>query len=143
MQILNNIQNILYRYPLSLIVTGIIIYLSLFYTSDKPIVTTKYMDKIVHFTMYAGLCLVLWFEYLCSHRRLNYKNIVSGAVILPILFSGGLEIAQATLTTTRKGDFYDFLANALGVLFAVAFSLYITRPIIKRYKLYKRHIKEE
>lgn len=143
MRILNNIQNILYRYPLSLIVTGIIIYLSLFYTSDKPIVTTKYMDKIVHFTMYAGLCLVLWFEYLCSHRRLNYKNIVSGAVILPILFSGGLEIAQATLTTTRKGDFYDFLANALGVLFAVAFSLYITRPIIKRYKLYKRHIKEE
>ncbi len=143
MRILNNIQNILYRYPLSLIVIGIIIYLTIFYTSNKPITTSKYADKIVHFTMYAGLCLVLWFEYMCSHRRLNYKSIVSGAVILPIIFSGGLEIAQATLTTTRKGDFYDFLANSLGVLFAVAFSLYITRPIIKRYKLYRKHIKEE
>ncbi len=143
MKILTNIHNILYRYPLSLIVTIAIIYLSLFYTSDKPIITTKYMDKIVHFTMYAGLCLVLWFEYICSHSKLNYRKIVLGAVILPIIFSGGLEIAQATLTTTRKGDFYDFLANSLGVLFAVAFSLYITSPIIERFKLYKKHIKEE
>ena len=63
--------------------------------------------------------------------------------MLPILFSGGLEVAQSTLTTTRKGDIYDFLFNALGVLSAVAFSLYVTRPIIKKYHLYKKQIKED
>lgn len=118
-------------------------YLTLFYTSNKPLVTGKHIDKVVHFIMYAGLCTTLWFEYMCSHKKLNYKSIISGAVILPIVFSGGLEIAQSTLTATRKGDFYDFLFNTLGVLFAVIFSLFVTRPIIKKYHLHRKHIKEE
>lgn len=143
MRILRNIHNILYRYPMSLITIAAIIYLTLFYTSDKQIKTFEHLDKIVHFVMYAGLCSVVWFEYMCSHRRLNYRNIALGAVVLPILFSGGLEIAQSTLTVSRKGDVLDFLFNALGVLSAIVFSLYVSRPIIKKFRLYKKNIKEE
>ena len=142
MKIQNNIRNILYRSPLSLITLATIIYLSLFYKSDKPVTTIEYADKIVHFLMYAGLCVMLWFEYMCSHKRLNYKNITLGAVVLPIVFSGVLEIAQSTITQTRKGDIYDFLFNTLGALSAVIFSLYVSKPIIRKYNLYKKHIKE-
>ncbi len=143
MGIFRNIHNILYRYPVSLITIAVIIYLTLFYKSNDKVSTFEHLDKIVHFTMYAGLCSILWFEYLCSHKRLNYKNITVGAVVLPILFSGGLEIAQSTITKTRKGDIYDFIFNSLGVIFAIVFSLYVSRPIIKKYHLYKKHIKEE
>ena len=138
MKLFQNIYNILYRYPLSLLTIATIIYLTLFYKSDDKTPTFQHLDKIVHFTMYAGLCSVLWFEYMCSH-----KKITIGAVILPILFSGGLEIAQSTITTTRKGDIFDFLFNTLGVLSAIVFSLYVSRPIIERYHLYKKQIKEE
>ena len=143
MKLFQNIYNILYRYPLSLLTIATIIYLTLFYKSDDKTPTFQHLDKIVHFTMYAGLCSVLWFEYMCSHKRINFTNITLGAVVLPILFSGGLEIAQSTITTTRKGDIYDFLFNTLGVLSAILFSLYVSRPIIKKYHLYKKHIKEE
>lgn len=143
MKLFQNIYNIIYRYPLSLLTIAVIIYLTLFYKSDDKTPTFQHLDKIVHFTMYAGLCSVLWFEYMCSHKKINYKKITIGAVILPILFSGGLEIAQSTITTTRKGDIFDFLFNTLGVLSAIVFSLYVSRPIIERYHLYKKHIKEE
>ncbi len=143
MKLFRNIYNIIYRYPLSLLTIAVIIYLTLFYKSNDKTPTFQHLDKIVHFTMYGGLCSVLWFEYLCSHKRINIKNIILGAVVLPILFSGGLEIAQSTITTTRKGDIFDFLSNTLGVLFAIIFSLYVSRPIIERYNLYKKHIKEE
>lgn len=143
MKLFRNIYNIIYRYPLSLLTIAVIIYLTLFYKSNDKTPTFQHLDKIVHFIMYGGLCSVLWFEYLCSHKRINIKNIILGAVVLPILFSGGLEIAQSTITTTRKGDIFDFLSNTLGVLFAIIFSLYVSRPIIERYNLYKKHIKEE
>lgn len=143
MKLFQNIYNILYRYPLSLLTIAVIIYLTLFYKSDDKTPTFQHLDKIVHFTMYAGLCSVLWFEYMCSHKRINFTNITLGAVVLPILFSGGLEIAQSTITTTRKGDIYDFLFNTLGVLSAILFSLYVSRPIIKKYHLYKKQIKED
>ena len=143
MKLFQNIYNILYRYPLSLLTIAVIIYLTLFYKSDDKTPTFQHLDKIVHFIMYGGLCSVLWFEYLCSHKRINFTNITLGAVVLPILFSGGLEITQSTITTTRKGDIYDFLFNTLGVLSAILFSLYVSRPIIKKYHLYKKHIKEE
>lgn len=143
MKLFRNIYNIIYRYPLSLLTIAAIIYLTLFYKSNDKTPTFQHLDKIVHFIMYGGLCSVLWFEYLCSHKRINIKNIILGAVVLPILFSGGLEIAQSTITTTRKGDIFDFLSNTLGVLFAIIFSLYVSRPIIERYNLYKKHIKEE
>ena len=143
MKLFRNIYNIIYRSPLSLLTIAVIIYLTLFYKSNDKTPTFQHLDKIVHFIMYGGLCSVLWFEYLCSHKRINIKNIILGAVVLPILFSGGLEIAQSTITTTRKGDIFDFLSNTLGVLFAIIFSLYVSRPIIERYNLYKKHIKEE
>lgn len=128
----------LYRYPLSLFVIALIVYLSLANPTEAKIPKIPYIDKVVHFCMYAGLCSVLWFEYLRSHRRMNYTRIVIGAIVCPIIFSGAMEIAQSAITKYRNGDWMDFLANTLGVVAAWVIGVYMVNPIIKRYNLYSR-----
>lgn len=49
--------------------------------------------------------------------------LVSVAVVLPILMSGAIELAQAYLTTCRSGDWWDFAANSLGVLLALGLAV--------------------
>ncbi|MBQ7878834.1 MAG: VanZ family protein [Bacteroidaceae bacterium] len=132
------IKNILKRYPFSLVIIVAIIYLSLFKPPTDNIPTIPYWDKIVHFLMYAGFCVVLWFEYLRSHPRINRIKMVLGAIVAPILFGGAMEIAQVLFTGHRSGDRYDFLFNTLGVLCALLFSIYVTRPFIDKYHLHKK-----
>lgn len=132
------IKLIFKRYPLSLIIIAAIIYLSLFKPPTNNACAIPHWDKVVHFVMYAGFSAVLWFEYLRSHPRINRIRMVLGAIVAPIIFGGVMEIAQSNLTDYRSGDRYDFLFNTLGVLCALLFSIYVTRPIIRKYNLYKK-----
>ena len=81
------------------------------------------IDKVVHVSMYLGTCGVFWFEYF--HNRVHFSRgvLVSVAVVLPILMSGAIELAQAYLTTCRSGDWWDFAANSLGVLLALGLAV--------------------
>lgn len=81
------------------------------------------IDKVVHVSMYLGTCGVFWFEYF--HHRVHFSRgvLVSVAVVLPILMSGAIELAQAYLTTCRSGDWWDFAANSLGVLQALGLAV--------------------
>ncbi|MDD6584554.1 MAG: hypothetical protein PUF07_06080, partial [Bacteroidales bacterium] len=45
-------------------------------------------------------------------------RLLLGAVCLPALMSGVIEVAQDRLTTTRSADVFDFVANVLGILLA-------------------------
>ncbi len=58
------------------------------------------------------------------------RYAIMGAVIAPILFSGTVELLQATLTKYRGGEWSDFLANICGVIAATAVAWYIIRPFI-------------
>ncbi len=88
-------------------------------------------DKIMHFAMYALFCSVMWYEYFKSHSLFEPGRSLFFVVVVPILFSGLLELFQSTLTTYRTGDFLDFFFNSLGVLFAAFFSMLVTRPLLK------------
>lgn len=136
MKATSKIKDIISRYPLSLLITVVIIYVSLCKSDNSGLYDIPYIDKIAHFCMYAGFCSVLWFEHLRSHKTIRLKKILYGAIIAPITFSGIIEIAQNSFTEYRSGDWYDFLFNILGVITAVFFSIYITKPIIKKYNLY-------
>lgn len=105
------------RYPLSLLASAAIIFLTLY----KPSGSTPGipgLDKVAHFVIYASFCSVILFEYYRSHDKADRNRIFWFAVILPIAFSGIMEISQSCLTTYRSGDFVDFLFNALGVFSA-------------------------
>lgn len=74
-----------------------------------------FIDKWVHILMYLVLSSSLWIEYLRSHTHIDYLKLCVGAIVLPIVLSGLIELGQAYCTTTRSGDWLDFLANVIGV----------------------------
>ena len=120
------------KYPLSILIVCVILFLSFFNPPETPLNEVTNLDKVVHFTMYFGFCVVLWFEYLKSHQHAEAKRLIPWAIIAPIVFSGLIEIGQQTLTPTRAADWWDFLCNSLGCLAAALFSQTVTRRILKR-----------
>ena len=122
------------RYPLSIIVFILVVYLS-FIKSENLILTGQDTDKIVHFVMYFGTALIFWFEWLRSHRRNGRKTISRGLVFcfcFPVLLGGLMELGQTYLTEYRNGEWMDFFANMLGAMFATVVSLLVTAPIIRK-----------
>lgn len=91
-----------------LIATG-----SLVPPADLPKVAVS--DKVEHFGGY--LLLSLWFSGLFRPGR----YLVVGAAL--VAFSGGLEIAQGVMAIGRTADWWDFLANTLGVTTGLGIAL--------------------
>ncbi|MDR1161964.1 MAG: hypothetical protein LBK45_06455 [Tannerellaceae bacterium] len=120
------------KYPFSLAVVLVVIYLSFF----KPPIINMHLfdgfDKVAHFCMYAGLSGILWLEFLRNHRKggLRVRRVIVGAVVCPVLFGGLIELGQAYLTAYRGGDRFDFLANLTGVFVASLIAWYILRPFM-------------
>lgn len=77
------------------------------------------IDKVGHVLMYLGTCVVMWTEYLCSHRRINVVRTLIFAVFAPMLMGIGIEYLQIWLTSTRSFDVYDACANCFGVVLAL------------------------
>ena len=120
------------KYPLSILIIGMILFLSFFNPPATPLDKVTNIDKVMHFLMYFGFCTVLWFEYFKSHTHANASRLIPWAIIAPILFSGFIEIGQQTLTPTRAADWWDFLFNTLGCLSAAVFSQFVTRRIVRK-----------
>ncbi len=117
------------KYPLSLAVIATIIYLSFFRPPTTDLDNIPGIDKVAHVCMYLGLSGMLWLEYLLRHKGcFNGRRVFIGAVALPILFSGCIELLQEYCTSYRGGDWLDFTANSTGVVIASLISYFILRP---------------
>jgi len=98
--------------------TFVVLYLSLINLADTPIPELGISDKIMHVGGYFVLGL-LWMFF----AIFNYKNerlfakvlIVCGAAIVFGIF---IEVLQDRLTSYRTLDFYDIVANSIGVVTA-------------------------
>ncbi|MBP5381149.1 MAG: VanZ family protein [Bacteroidaceae bacterium] len=120
------------RYPLSHFVTAVVIILSLAPLQEMPeMPDIKFMDKWGHFVMYGGLCLVIWWEYFKQHKSILWLRVTIGAILLPALLGGALELMQKYLTTYRSGDWMDFAANCVGVLLAALIGPLILSRVCK------------
>jgi VanZ family protein len=122
------------RYPVSITIVGIIIYLSffkppLFEYMDK----IPFWDKIAHLCMYSGMSGALWVEFMRNHRneKLPFLHVWIGAIICPIVFGGVVEVFQGCFTTYRGGDWLDFVADSIGVALGSLGSYYGIRRWIK------------
>ena len=114
------------HYPLTLLCLALVWYLSLFIVMpETPMDDVPFIDKWTHLAMYGGTCSVMWIEYLRCHDRLNGWKLFLLAWLGPILMSGLLELLQKYCTTTRQGEWLDFLANSTGVTLAVGIGLLI------------------
>ena len=122
------------KYPLSWIVIIAILYLSFFKPPQTDMEEIPGIDKLVHICMYGGLCFILWIEYLRIHSTINWRRIAIGGILLPIAFSGCIELVQSYGTEHRGGDWLDLAANTTGVLLASLVGYYILRPFIWKKK---------
>lgn len=82
----------------------------------KPFLNIPHFDKMVHFTLFFVFCVFL-FRPLKKLKTSYYFWTPAISVALSAL----LEFSQRIVTPSRASDFYDFLANATGVLAATLF----------------------
>ncbi|NDV66299.1 VanZ family protein [Bacteroides sp. 224] len=125
------------KYPLSISIILLVIYLSFFRPPKIDVADDiPNLDKIAHFCMYFGLSGMLWWEFLRSHKNNHpMRHAWIGACLLPILFSGAIELLQEYCTAYRGGDWMDFVANATGALCAALVGYYILKPKMLKKKI--------
>ena len=124
-------MNFLKKYPATLLCIVAIWVLCLLKPSTNMPQLGLGADKWAHTLMYLGTCSVMWLEYFRIHLRSQRTKVFWYAIVLPILMSGVIELAQAYLTENRSGDWYDFAANSLGV-FLAAIGAFLWRRIKKK-----------
>lgn len=85
----------------------------------------KHIDKGYHSIAY----FVLTLSWLLSfYKKPNKKYLI---VILCIILGIIIEVLQDTITVYRTADYFDVLANSVGVLFAlVIFNIFLRKKTI-------------
>ena len=125
---MNIFRHLLHCYPLTLVCLALIWFLCLFVKMpETPMDDVPFIDKWTHLVMYCGTTSVMWWEYLRCHKRLVFWKLFLFAFLGLILMSGCIELLQAYCTTTRSGDWLDFVANSLGVVLGTLFGLALHR----------------
>jgi VanZ family protein len=83
-------------------------------------------DKVVHFLMFFALSGVVFFENSGYFRRsVSCFRIFFGSFLYPTFFSGFIELIQEFLSSTRTGDWIDFLFDGMGIFSAILICIYI------------------
>ena len=89
------------------------------------LIDIPHFDKFVHFSLYAVL-LTLWLIDYFKVTKNPLKRTVLIIIIASVLYGGIMEVIQKVLLQGRSGDFFDFLANTLGIFTALLMFRYIT-----------------
>lgn len=120
------------KYKFSLLIVGVILYLSFFTPPKTELDMVTNIDKLAHICMYGGLCSILWIEYLRTHVIINRLRTFIGAIVLPIALSGIIELLQEYATTNRSGDWADMIANSTGALLAALLGYFVFPKWVNR-----------
>ena len=120
------------KYPLSMLVIAVILFLSLFNPPKTKLDPIDGIDKIVHACMYGGWELIIWFEYLRNHDKINWLKIFFLGILIPIAVGGIMEIAQLVLTQGRCAEWADFIADAIGVFAGAAVGYYVIGAFFRK-----------
>lgn len=118
------------NYPLTIAIYIVVMYLS-FFTPPRieDLENVRFIDKWTHIVMYGGSCGVMWFEYLRRHKTVTEKIKLFLLIWLaPATFSGIIELMQEYCTGGRRsGDWYDLIANIIGVSLAALAGVLVAR----------------
>jgi len=122
---------IIKQYYKSIIIGLLITWLSL--SGSKTMVPGRmldipYIDKMGHFAMYAFFSAVLLLD--SCRWQLNHRFIYP-LLFIPLLFGALMEIMQMTLTTSRRAETVDLIANIGGVLSGILLAS-LTRKVLAR-----------
>lgn len=104
----------------------IIFLLSVFdFSTVDNVPKIRYNDKIIHLFMYSLLAFALFFE---SRKDLWFKNknykYLCFSFSIPIILGGVIELIQEFYFPPRTAEWYDWLADILGVMLGGLISIF-------------------
>lgn len=80
--------------------------------------------------MSMGLSGIIFFEQTRYFRKkCSAGDIFVSTWIFPVLFMGGIELAQEYLPVSRTGDWVDFFFDAIGTTFGFLICLLINKRL--------------
>ncbi len=85
---------------------------------DVKVLPEQYSDKFIHSFIYSLLALSWLLGFKQKAQELKYSILISGAVFIYGII---IEVLQGVLTNNRQSDFYDILANLVGIILAFVF----------------------
>ena len=113
------------RYKFSILLAILIVLVSLIPSSSMPdssLFSIRFLDKIVHFSLYAFFVFVALLESRCRLQCIRFHLLL---IMIIFIMSAVIEVLQATVVATRSAEWLDLVANFLG-LFAgyIAFRIF-------------------
>jgi VanZ family protein len=121
-----------FQYKFSILLAIVIASLSLAPSGSFPftsIYLIPYIDKFVHIVMYGSLGFVALVECRCTNLCHKLHAFILFCILLASLL---IEVLQATIISSRGAEWYDLLANFLGLLAA-----YIAFRLIGSWKIFR------
>ncbi len=109
---------------IAILTTLTIVFLSLKTIHFESPIEIHFFDKVLHFGAYFVLTLTWFF----SQRLKKNKTLILVALFL---YGVLIEFCQDWFAPNRTKDYYDILANSLGIIFAAILFRYL-------YKYYKK-----
>ncbi len=119
------------QYYKSIIVGFLIVWLSL--SGSKSLVPGRmlsipYIDKMGHFAMYGFFSAMLLLDSCRWQTKLRFNYTI---LLIPVFFGAVMEIMQMTLTTSRRAELADLVANVSGVATGILLA-HIVKMFIER-----------
>jgi VanZ family protein len=105
-----------FRYKFTILLAALIILLSLVPGSSLPssrLFNIPYLDKLVHFSMYASIGFVALMECRCREECYLPHFLL---ILFLFLMSAIIEVLQATVVATRAAEWFDLFANFSGLV---------------------------
>jgi VanZ family protein len=105
-----------FRYKFTILLAVVIVLLSLVPGSSMPssrLFNIAYLDKLVHFSMYASIGFVAFMESRCIKNCQRFHLLL---VLVIFVMSAIIEVLQATVIATRAAEWFDLFANFSGLV---------------------------
>ncbi len=122
----------IFQYKFTILLIVVIALLSLIPGENMPgssLFSIPHIDKIIHMSMYAALGFVALAE-----SRKEAPRLAMHVLLLFFIFalSALIEILQATVVATRAAEWFDLLANFIGLVAG-----YIAHRLVGGWKIFR------
>lgn len=115
-----------WTYIPTILVAAIILYLSLMRNVHISLADTiPYFDKIAHLLMYLALAFI--FTYTMLRNQVSITKIIILGCLLPVVYGGAIELLQEYYFYPRTGNWFDWIADIVGVFIGCFASIYLCK----------------
>lgn len=119
-------------YGMSLVLSLAILYVSIIRTvPEVPQLQFEGLDKVIHFLMYFLLAAVVCFELYRQRYDFKERTMRLWGLVYPIVYGGVIELLQENFFPPRSGDWFDWLADALGAIAAFFLAKWLLPKYVK------------